>query len=70
MTLRIFLRLMNEHTFVEMVVRMYGRKFETRAYAGELLENEDAEELLNMIVQNAEVHNGTLKVYLEKEAEE
>ena len=70
MTLRMFLRLMNEHTSVEMVVKMYGRKFKTGDYAGQLLKDEDAEELLNMMVQKAEVYDGTLKVYLEKEAEE
>lgn len=70
MKLRIFLGLMDEHTFVEMVVRMYGRKFKTGAYVGQLLEDEDAEELLNMMVQKAEVHDGTLKVYLEEKAEE
>lgn len=70
MKFRIFLRLMDEHTFVEMVVRMYERKFKTGAYVGQLLEDEDAEELLNMMVQKAEVHDGTLKVYLEEKAEE
>lgn len=34
MKLRMFLRLMDEYTSVEMVVRMYERRFKTGAYAG------------------------------------